>query len=169
MAPTSTTGPAGPDALLALFADPATPLRPRGVAAASLEDIARRIAAEDCGGRAVGGGLLKRTRDNHRLLVEAHRSLSKAAAAGEAASLDAEWLLDNFHVIDDVFGEVLTDLPRGYYEQLPAQRSGPYAGLPCTFALAVGLLAHADSSLNEPSLRRYVQAFQETRPLTLGE
>jgi len=64
---------------------------------------------------------------------------------------------------------VLTDLPQHYHDELPSVASGPLAGLPRTYALAVGLLVHADSSLSEPALLEYVRAYQEVSPLKIGE
>ena len=110
--------------------------------------------------------LLDRVRSNHRVLVETHRVLS---GVGEPPGPDAEWLLDNFHVIDAVFREVLTHLPSRYYHELPAMTDGSFAGLPRAYAVAVGLLVHTDSGVNEPDLREYVRACQGVRPLTIGE
>ena len=44
-----------------------------------------------------------------------------------------EWLLDNYHVIQEHIGEVRESLPSGYYRELPELGAGPLAGYPgCT-------------------------------------
>ena len=47
--------------------------------------------------------------------------------------------------------------------------SPPLSGYPRVYALAVTLIAHTDSELDEPKISRFVQAFQEVVPLTIGE
>ncbi len=93
--------------------------------------------------------LLRRLRDNQRLLHHSRDVAAAAAARGEPLTPDAEWLLDNFFVIQDTLREVRTDLPPGYYDELPVIRDGPWAGHPRVYALAVHLLAHTDSHLDE--------------------
>src|SRR5438445_687586 len=61
------------------------------------------------------------------------------------------------------------DLPRGYYAELPVLAGGPLAGYPRVFALALGLIAHTDSALDETEVLRFVHAFQTAAPLTIGE
>lgn len=65
--------------------------------------------------------------------------------------------------------EVKRDLPAGYYQELPRLTIGPLAGYPRILALALGLIAHSDSSLNETQLRELVRAYQSVRQLTIGE
>src|SRR5205807_8775244 len=60
-------------------------------------------------------------------------------------------------------------LPRGYYRELPKLVDGPLARYPRTYALAIGLVAHTDSSLSEGHITRFVQAYQSVAPLTIGE
>ena len=61
------------------------------------------------------------------------------------------------------------DLPRGYYKKLPKLANGPLAGYPRVFALALEIIAHTDSSLDEAHITRFVQAYQSVAPLTIGE
>ena len=45
----------------------------------------------------------------------------------------------------------------------------PLAGYPRVYALALALVAHTDSELDEAEDHGFVQAFQEVAPLTIGE
>src|SRR5207253_9134520 len=47
--------------------------------------------------------------------------------------------------------------------------SPPLAGYPRVYALALALVAHSDSELDEARITRFVRAFQEVVPLTIGE
>jgi cyclic beta-1,2-glucan synthetase len=113
--------------------------------------------------------LLKRLLENHRILDDAHRQLAAAVRAQEPLGPDAEWLLDNYYIIADVLRQVRHDLPRGYYAELPVLASGPLAGWPRVYDLAVALIAHTDSFVEDAQMVHFVQAYQEVAPLTTGE
>ena len=91
------------------------------------------------------------------------------SARDETVTPDAEWLLDNYHIIEDTLREVRQDLPRGYYKELPKLAGGRFRGLPRVYELAFELVAHTDSSLDETNLTRFVEAYQQVTPLTIGE
>jgi cyclic beta-1,2-glucan synthetase len=137
----------------------------------SLEAHAR-VLAEACGVAAGGraaGPLLQRIGRNERILLRAHRHITEMAARREALSPDAEWLLDNFFIVEEVLRAIRHDLPRGYYHELPKLAEGPLGGYPRVYALALALIAHTDSSLDETHITRFLQAFQSVLPLTIGE
>jgi cyclic beta-1,2-glucan synthetase len=113
--------------------------------------------------------LLRRLQENHRFLDHAHREIAEAARNQEPLSADAEWLLDNYYIIADVLRQVQHDLPRGYYAELPVLAEGVLTGWPRAYDLAVALIAHTDSSLEEEQIAHFVSAYQEVAPLTIGE
>ena len=51
----------------------------------------------------------------------------------------------------------------------PKLAGGPVPGLPRVFGLAWAFVAHTDSLFDPEVLRRYVRAYQEVQPLTIGE
>ena len=66
--------------------------------------------------------------------------------------------------------EIEGDLPPGYYRQLPKLAHGPFAGYPRVFGMTWAFVAHADSRFDvEDAVCRYVQAYQDVQPLTIGE
>jgi cyclic beta-1,2-glucan synthetase len=136
-----------------------------------LEAHARHLA-ESCRAvspKAPGDLLLRRFTRNGRDLAHIHHEIVAAGGRQEPITPDAEWLLDNFHIIEETLREVRHDLPRGYYQKLPKLTAGPFAGLPRVYALGVELVAHTDGSLDETNITRFVQAFQAVTPLTIGE
>ncbi|MDP1748084.1 MAG: glucoamylase family protein [Reyranella sp.] len=116
-----------------------------------------------------GRSLVTRLRDNERVLLEAYGSIAKAADEGRPISPAAEWLLDNYHLVEQQVREVRTDLPPGYYRQLPKLRDGPLAGYPRVFGLAWAFVAHTDSRFDPEALTRFVHAYQTVQPLSIGE
>ena len=81
----------------------------------------------------------------------------------------AEWLVDNFPIVDEQLREIRDDLPADYYHELPKLAEGHLAGYPRVIGLAWAYIAHTDSRFDPESLRRMVVAYQEVEPLTIGE
>src|SRR5271165_6176349 len=146
------------------------PIRAELLGMERLESQARRLAAACVLGQRqwVNSPLLKRFVENQQVLIKARREIL-AHDRQEVQGIDADWLADNFHIVDDVLREVRQDLPRGYDVVLPKLGVPPLSGFPRVYALAVTLIAHTDSELDEPKITRFVQAFQEVVPLTIGE
>jgi cyclic beta-1,2-glucan synthetase len=85
-------------------------------------------------------------------------------------SYAAEWLLDNYYIIQQALRQIRQDLPDEYYRQLPSLvGEGPLGELPRVYALARAFVEHEQCQHNLPRLKRFVAAYQSTRPLTMGE
>jgi cyclic beta-1,2-glucan synthetase len=80
-----------------------------------------------------------------------------------------EWLLDNYHVVQDHIGEVRESLPRGYYRELPELGGGPLAGYPRVYELAITLISHSEGRIGLDTVSGFVAAFQQVATLTIGE
>jgi cyclic beta-1,2-glucan synthetase len=164
--------PKSPERLsvLAFFVRDDAPIRFELCGPEQLAEVARELAgAAALGPHPAGRPLLRRLQDNRRRLAEAYRELSPPVRAREPITPDVEWLLDNYYVIEEVLREVQSDLPAGYYAELPVLASGMLHGLPRVYALAVALIAHTDSSLDEARVVDFVRAYQTVVPLTIGE
>ena len=106
---------------------------------------------------------------NAKVLLAAYRASAAELAAGRDVVPAAEWLLDNYHLVEAQVREVRDDLPAGYYRQLPKLADGPFAGYPRLFGLIWAYVAHTDSHFDPETLRRYLVAYQAVQPLTIGE
>ncbi|MDP1890114.1 MAG: glucoamylase family protein, partial [Gemmatimonadaceae bacterium] len=120
-------------------------------------------------GRVPQRALLPRVDENGRALREANRLIAEAIREERWITPAAEWLVDNFFVIDEQLREIREDLPVGYYRELPALADGPLAGYPRVYGIAWAFVAHTDSRFDPETLRRFVQAYQRVQPLTIGE
>ncbi|MGZ4792540.1 MAG: glucoamylase family protein, partial [Ilumatobacteraceae bacterium] len=116
-----------------------------------------------------GHAVQRRVADNGRVLVEAYRILAQAIKDERAITPAAEWLVDNFPIVDEQLREIRDDLPPDYYRELPKLAGGHLAGYPRVLGLAWAYIAHTDSRFDPDSLRRMVRAYQEVEPLTIGE
>ena len=136
-----------------------------------LEQYAATLAAEHrvYAGRRRGRRLLPALEKNGRLLDAAYRALAEAVRGGRAISPAAEWLVDNFHIVEEQLREIREDLPESYYYELPKLSAGELTDYPRIYAVALSLIAHTDSRLDAETLRRFVRAYQQATPLTIGE
>src|ERR1700728_796931 len=110
-----------------------------------------------------------RLKDNESVLLAAYRAIGAAVGEGRPITPAAEWLLDNYHLVEEQIREIRQDLPRGFYRQLPKLADGPFVGYPRVFGLAWGYIAHSDSRFDPDSLRLFVRAYQRVQPLSIGE
>src|SRR5258706_14952850 len=63
--------------------------------------------------------LLPRLEENGRKLIAAYQALAESIRAEHVISPAAEWLVDNFHIVEEQVREIREDLPKGYYHELP--------------------------------------------------
>src|ERR1044072_2948048 len=113
--------------------------------------------------------LLPRLEDNGRKLVAAYRTLVESIRNGRAISSAAEWLVDNYHIVEEQLREIRQDLPKSYYHELPKLAEGELQGYPRIYAVAFELIAHTDSRLDTHTLQRFIAAYQTVAPLSIGE
>jgi len=116
-----------------------------------------------------GRSLAARLRDNESALLEVYGAIASAIGEGRPITPAAEWLLDNYHLVEQQIRDIRDDLPPGYYRHLPKLASGPFAGFPRVFGIAWAFVAHTDSRFDPEMLRRFVDAYQRVQPLTIGE
>ena len=113
--------------------------------------------------------LAVRLKDNEAVLLEAYRAIGSATGERHTVTPAAEWLLDNYHLVEEQIREIRDDLPSGYYRQLPKLADGPFAGYPRVFGIAWAFVAHTDSRFDPDMLCRFVRAYQRVQLLTIGE
>ena len=147
------------------------PIRAELFSAERLEQHAESLAAAQLvtGDRRAGRPLVPRVAENGRLLLEYYRSIARAVQQEHTITPAAEWLVDNFYIVEEQLREIRDDLPAGYYRELPKLASGHLEGYPRVYGIAWGLVAHTDSRFDPETLRRFVTAYQRVQELTIGE
>jgi cyclic beta-1,2-glucan synthetase len=110
-----------------------------------------------------------RLKDNISRLRESELYIATQADTGYQVSPAAEWLLDNFHLIESQLKAIHEGLPRRYFRDLPVLIDEPLAGLPRIYGVAWAFVAHTDSDFDEELLAHFLAAYQQKRELTLGE
>jgi cyclic beta-1,2-glucan synthetase len=151
--------------------DSRKPVREELFSAERLEEHARSLAvAQPVTPKPTKGHPLSgRLADNGTVLLRAYRTIAKSIDEGRAITPAAEWLVDNYYLVERQIRETRSALPPGYYRQLPKLADGPFKGYPRVFGVAWAFVAHTDSHFDAEMLCRFVRAYQEVQPLTIGE
>ncbi|MBU1237219.1 MAG: cyclic beta 1-2 glucan synthetase [Gammaproteobacteria bacterium] len=116
--------------------------------------------------------LLGRLADNESALIDVCDLLTTAVTRKHRITPAGEWLLDNFYLIEEQIRTARRHLPKGYSRELPRLdngRSGPSAGRPRVYDIALETVAHGDGRVDTESLSLFVSAYQTVTPLKLGE
>ena len=136
-----------------------------------LEHYAQVLAAthKECSSLSHGRNLLLRLRDNERVLIDAYKRLSETIRRERTVSPAAEWLVDNFHIVEEQLREIREDLPVSYYAELPKLSDGELKGYPRIYAVALEIVSHTDCRLEVDVLKHFIRAYQVETPLSIGE
>ncbi|MDM0114277.1 glucoamylase family protein [Variovorax sp. J22R133] len=110
-----------------------------------------------------------RVEENLESLRRAFDYIALTSRSGRYVAPAAEWLLDNFHLIEAQLQQIHEGVPRNYYLRLPKLSEAPLAGLPRIYGIAWAYVAHTDSVLNNELFTAFLDAYQEIDELTLGE
>jgi cellobiose phosphorylase len=145
------------------------PLRAELFTAEQLARHARTLAA--------GHAVVTRQRSNHLLArldeneqnLRAFNRSTLAVNPNRRITPAAEWLLDNFYLIEEQIQMARRHLPRGYSRELPGLSNGPSAGLLRVYDIVLELIAHVDAQIEAKTLSDFVAAYQTAGPLKLGE
>ncbi len=152
------------------YADGEPPLRSELFSADQMEQHGKNLAAAHilASGRAPDR-LLARLADNESILLEVRDLMAAAVAASRRITPAAEWLLDNFYLVEEQIRTAKRHLPKGYSRELPRLAQGPSAFLPRVYDIAFEAISHGDGRVDAETLSRFVAAYQTVTPLKVGE
>ncbi len=113
--------------------------------------------------------LLARLAENESILTGTRNLLIDAVKSDRRITPAAEWLLDNFYLIEEQIRMARRHLPKVYSRQLPRLLGGPSDGLPRVYDIALETVSHGDGRVDPESLSRFLAAYQTVAVLNLGE
>jgi len=115
------------------------------------------------------GPLLGRLDNTRDVLDEIHDRLADAAERSVDISPAGEWLLDNSYIVQEHIREIRTNLPSGYYQELPKLANGTLAHYPRVYDVAIELIAHTEGHISLDNITLFVREYQKIAPLKMGE
>ncbi|HKB91008.1 MAG TPA: glycosyltransferase family 2 protein, partial [Opitutaceae bacterium] len=145
------------------------PLRAELFSVEQLARHARTLAAEHrITAQHSSNRLLARLDENELSLRDFNRA-TLAVNPSRRITPAAEWLLDNFYLIEEQIHMARRHLPRGYSRELPRLLNSPSAGLPRVYDIVLELISHVDAQIDAGQLGAFVAAYQTVSSLKLGE
>lgn len=116
-----------------------------------------------------GPAFFPRVNENITALRQAYDYISVTSQSGHFVTPAAEWLLDNFYLIEAQLQQIEDGVPRRYFADLPKLLDKPLEGLPRIYGIAWAYVAHTDSVLDTVLFTAFLKAYQEVGELNLGE
>jgi cellobiose phosphorylase len=138
----------------------------------SVDELARHARALASSHRTVtvrGSNSLLARLDRNEQGIRAFNRATMAVNSSRRITPAAEWLLDNFYLIEEQIQMARRHLPRNYSRELPRLLNGPSAGLPRVYDIVLELISHVDAQVDQGPLSAFVAAYQTVDHLRLGE
>lgn len=132
----------------------------------SIAQLARRAVTT---APASGRRLSERLRPLSLAISHLYQRLGAAPADAIATSRAAEWLLDNYHIVQRALRSLREEFPPGFERRLPTLTDGNLQGYPVAYALANEITRIAECHLDLDLLGELVGEFQSIRPLSIAE
>ncbi len=105
-----------------------------------------------------------------KLLQEGYLTLRNTTAEALVFSYAAEWLLDNFYIVQQTQRQVEDDLSPAFYHDLPKLTADtPLQNYPRVYELARQFLITETCQLDLESVHEFIWAYRAVTPLTTGE
>lgn len=103
---------------------------------------------------------VSRMNDNAGFIRQTYEALNVDVLKKRALPPAAEWLLDNYYVIEEQVVGLRKDLKKKSYFELPVLKKGPYEGFTRIYALAMEMVSHTHGKIEEDTLLKYLMAYQ---------
>ncbi|CAN5592842.1 glucoamylase family protein [soil metagenome] len=145
------------------------PLRAELFGVEQLARHAETIATKHQLGVGRGANRLLARLDHNEKVLRAFNRASLAVDETRRVTPAAEWLLDNFYLIEEQVQMARRHLPRNYSRELPRLTNGASAGALRVYEIVLELIAHVDAQIDAGSLTAFVAAYQRVSALKLGE
>ncbi|MFN7733496.1 MAG: glycosyltransferase family 2 protein, partial [Pirellula sp.] len=150
------------------FVEP--PLRAELYSVEQLERHARAIAGlHEVSSVRGPDDLLIRLAENKQIITETYDLIVAAAARDALNEPAADWLLDNFYLVEEQIHSIERLLPPSFCRELPRINTGNHLFRPRVYHIALELIAHVDGRIDANSLTGFITAYQSVRPLKIGE
>ena len=135
-----------------------------------LEQFAVNLATEQIAGSVPGNNSLLRNRlnDNEQKLRLACLAIFNAISDGFEMPPAADWVVDNYFIIEEQISAIRNDLPPRYYRELPKLTHGALGGYPRVYGIALAYIAHTDSFFNQQLIEKFVCAYQRKQSLNIN-
>ena len=103
---------------------------------------------------------IARMNENYTFIDLVYKTLSEDIQELRSVPQAAEWLLDNFYVIEEQVKSIRQSLTKEEYNKLPILKNGVYRGYTRVYSIAMEIISHSDGKINDKMLQSYLMAYQ---------
>ncbi|HHW32479.1 MAG TPA: glycosyl transferase [Clostridiaceae bacterium] len=115
------------------------------------------------------GLFISRINKNYKYIREVYEKISAEFENDIPTIPAAEWLLDNFYIIEEQMTDIRRNLADKSYTKLPILKEGYLRGLPRIYAIALEMVVHNDGNLDEKNIISFIKAYQTQSLLSVAE
>ena len=101
-----------------------------------------------------------RMNENYAYIKSVYKDLNDDVQKKGTVPPAAEWLLDNFYIIEDLVKGLRRDITKKNYFKLPKIVTGPLKGHARIYAVAEELVDHTNGQIDEKILAVYLKGYQ---------
>lgn len=116
-----------------------------------------------------GIDVLPHFKESTKRIRDAYFLFSEAARNKRPLPPGIDWLLDNYHIIQQVQRDLKIDLSPAFYRRLPKLKRGEYRRYPRVLELAAEYLALTDSRFDRERFTEFMAGYQADKTLAVGE
>ena len=146
------------------------PLRAELFSTEQLEQFGKTLAGtHKLGTKPSRGHLLRRLADNEIILHKVRKLITDSIKRKSQITPAAEWLIDNFYLIEENIRNAKKHFPKRYSENLPQLLSSPSEGATRIYDVVLRIISHSDGKVDMQSLSSFVNAYQTITDFQLGE
>ncbi|MEW5827537.1 MAG: glucoamylase family protein [Chloroflexota bacterium] len=98
---------------------------------------------------------------------EAFENASRASRTGLPPA--AEWILDNYYVVEQAIQQIKVGMPADYYDRLPKASFNRGRAMPRVYLLAKALVESTWGRFDIETVKDFIRAYQGLLPLRIGE
>ncbi len=113
--------------------------------------------------------LLYRLDKNFAVIEDIYLKFNKDINNGMSLPRAAEWILDNFYIIELQYKRARRSIESEKELVLNTLKSGPLKGYPRIYAIVLDLVAHSEGVVTEGNLISFIDSYQKEKVLTIRE
>ena len=106
---------------------------------------------------------------DYQILIQAYQSTNEEVKSRRDIVPAAEWLLDNYYIIEEQYKEIQYNTDKDFYKDLPVLTRGKYSGYPRIYGIAAGMTEYLDGRIEEETIVLFIESSQEHFSLTSKE
>ncbi len=113
--------------------------------------------------------LKNRLHEQKRVLWRVYRHFARQVGKEFTQSPASEWLLDNFHIVQEAWRNIQEDMPVQFYRQLPKLSTSALRGKPRIYGVALEAIQACQADLKTDQLKDFISIYQQSTILDIGE